>query len=89
MVLGVQEGTYLKIAENVKIVAAPKRKPHFWCPGPPRNPPQIAARSIPRAFYVKVHFQDAQKTHPVPPRGPLGMDFSHKGTILAPKLGPS
>ena len=85
--MGVQEGTYLKIPENVKIASTLKRKPHFGGPGTPGNRLKIAEKSIPRASHVKVHFQDLQKTPPAPSRGPLGGILNKNVNFQASKLG--
>ena len=68
--LGVQEATYLKIAENVKIVPTLKRKPCFCPSNPSQNPPKIDQESMPRAFYVKVYVEYPLETPPGAPRRP-------------------
>ena len=67
---GVQEATYLKIPENVKIVPTPKRKPHFGPSNPSLNPPKIDQKSMPRAFYVKVYVEHPLEAAPGAPRRP-------------------
>ena len=81
--LGVQEATYLKIPENVKIVPTPKRKPHFGPSTPSLNPPKIDQKSMPRAFYVKVYVEHPLETPPGAPRRPSKTFFLHKSKILS------
>ena len=66
--LDFQEGTYLKIAENVKIWSTLKRKPYFWGSGASQNPPKIDEKSMLRAFYVELNFWLSKKSLPDPPR---------------------
>ena len=63
--LDVQEGTYLKIAENVKIVATPMRKPLFLGSGTSQNLSKSYRKSIPRGFSAEVNFQHLSRTPPV------------------------
>ena len=80
--LGVQEATYLKIPENVKIVATPKRKPYFAPSRPSQNTPKIDQKSMPRAFYVKVYVEHPLETPPGAPGRPSDF-FLHKNKILS------
>ena len=70
VILEVQEATYLKIPENVKIVPTPKRKPHFGLSNPSLNPPKIDQKSMPRAFYVTVYVEHPLEPPPGAPRRP-------------------
>ena len=85
--LDVQEGTYLKRAENVKIVATPIRKHDFWGPGASQNRSKIDGKSILRAFYVEVLFQYPLETLPEPSWARLGRDLWNFGAQVGSQVG--
>ena len=86
--LGVQEATYLKIAENVKNVPTLKRKPLFCPSNPSQNPPKIDQKSMPRAFYVKVYVEHPLETPPGAPRRPSKTFFNIKVKFWASSWRP-
>ena len=85
--LDVQEGIYLKIAEDVKIVATPIRKHDFRGPGASQNRSKIDGKSIFRAFYVEVLFEYSLETLPKPSWTFLGRDLRNFGAQVGSQVG--
>ena len=69
MFFAVLDRTYVKIAENVKIVPPPTRKPLFSFPRAPQDPSKIDQKAVPREIYVQMYFQHPLKA---PPEALLG-----------------
>ena len=84
--LDVQEGTYLKIAEDVKISFSRQRKRHFGLPRESQNRSKIDEKSDLRACYVEVTFQYPLETLSEPSWTCLGRDLGKKH--MEPKLDP-
>ena len=87
MVFGVQEPTYVARAEIVKICTTLKRKPVFWRPGVSQNRTKIDGKSILRAFYVEVLFENPLETLPEPSWARLGRDLWNFGAQVGSQVG--